>query len=167
MYFSIEYINEVNLVTLSLDTYIFFSLFITLVFTEEFIEHSKTRENEMRLVRKEISELEQQNSVLHKHIDIMKQSSVKLDTDIDRYQNTNNQLKKKMDAFRQTLINCNIQLPNTMECPTPNNIDDYIMRLYTLVANNNPNNGNQNDAAFVSHVKSVLSKINFNHLFVE
>jgi hypothetical protein len=54
----------------------------------------------MRLVRKEISELEQQNSVLHKHIEIMKQSSVKLDTDIDRFQNTNNQLKKKMDAFR-------------------------------------------------------------------
>ena len=70
------------------------------VFTEEFIEHSKTRENEMRLVRKEINELEQQNSVLHKHIEIMKQSSVKVDNDIERYQNVNNQLKKKMDAFR-------------------------------------------------------------------
>lgn len=75
-------------------------MFYLKVFTEEFIEHSKTRENEMRLVRKEINELEQQNSVLHKHIEIMKQSSVKVDNDIERYQNVNNQLKKKMDAFR-------------------------------------------------------------------
>jgi hypothetical protein len=54
----------------------------------------------MRVVRKEITELEQQNSVLHKHIEIMKQSSAKLDTDLERYQNTNNQLKNKMDTFR-------------------------------------------------------------------
>lgn len=135
------------------------------IFTEEFIEHSKSRENEMRLVRKEITELEQQNSVLHKHIEIMKQSSVKLDNDIERYQTTNNQIKQKMDAFRQTIINCNIQIPNTMEFPTPNNIDDYIMRLYSIVANSNPNSGNQNDAAFTNHVKTALSKINFNTLF--
>jgi len=74
------------------------------VFTEEFIEHCKTRENEMRVVRKEITELEQQNSVLHKHIEIMKQSSAKLDTDLERYQNTNNQLKNKMDTFRYLII---------------------------------------------------------------
>jgi len=134
------------------------------IFTEEFIEHSKSRENEMRLVRKEITELEQQNSVLHKHIEIMKQSSVKLDNDIERYQNTNNQIKQKMDAFRQTMINCNIQIPNTLEYPTPNNIDDYIMRLYSIVANSK-NSTNQNDAEFANHVKSVLSKINFNTLF--
>lgn len=134
------------------------------IFTEEFIEHSKSRENEMRLVRKEITELEQQNSVLHKHIEIMKQSSTKLDADIDQLQNSNNQVKKKMDTFRQTIINCNIQLPNTLEYPTPNNIDDYIMRLYSLIANNNAS-ANQNDLAFANHVKSVLTKINFNNLF--
>lgn len=75
-------------------------LFVCLVFTEEFIEHCKSRENEMRLIRKEITELEQQNGVLHKHIEMMKQSSTKLDTDLERYQTTNNQLKKKMDTFR-------------------------------------------------------------------
>lgn len=128
------------------------------IFTEEFIEHSKTRENEMRLVRKEINELEQQNSVLHKHIEIMKQSSVKVDNDIERYQNVNNQLKKKMDAFRQALINCNIQLPSTLEHPNPNNIDDYIMRLFQTMSN-------PTDMGFSNHVKSVLSKINFSSLF--
>jgi hypothetical protein len=133
------------------------------IFTEQFIEHSKTRENEMRQIRKEICELEQQNSVLHKHIDMMKQSSSKVDLDIENYKQTNSQLSKKIDAFRQAIINCNIQLPNSKEYPAPNNIDEYIMRLYSLVSTNDSQNDTNN--AFVSHVKSVLSKINFNALF--
>jgi len=52
-----------------------------------------------------------------------------------------------------------------MELPTPNNIDDYIMKMHSIVANNS--SGNQNDMAFVGHVKSVLSKINFSALFSE
>ena len=49
------------------------------IFTDNFVEHNKTREQEVRQLRKEISELEQQNSVLNKHIDNMKQSIMKIE----------------------------------------------------------------------------------------
>lgn len=142
------------------------------VFTEEFIEHSKNREHEMRQLRKEINELEQQNSVLHKHIDSLKQTTTKIDSDIDRFKNSNGLLQKNIDLFRQTILHCfnNIPLPNTQDYPTPQNIDDYIMRIYSIVNSTNQNEG-MNDPAFnlnrqfANHVKTVFSNINFSSLF--
>jgi len=136
------------------------------IFTEEFIEHSRNREHEMRQIRKEINELEQQNNVLHKHIENMKQSTIKVESDIEKYQTTNDKIHKSLDIFRQTILNCfgNLPLPNTQEYPSPANIDDYIMKLYSILANNTQNQ--QNDThAFRMHIKSTLSKINFNSLF--
>ena len=130
------------------------------IFTEEFIEHSKARETEMRQIRKEINELEQQNSVLHKHIEIIKQSTSKIDTDIDKYHTANNQIMKKLDVFRQTLINCNMPLPNTQEYPTPHNIDDYIMKLNMLMGSQS-----EQESPALMQIKSSLSKMNFNSLF--
>lgn len=149
------------------------------IFTEEFIEHSRNREQETRQLRKELNELEQQNSVLNKHIDNLKQSTNKIEQEIDHFKNSNGQLQKNLDLFRQTILHCfnNIPLPNTQDYPTPSNIDEYIMRLYTIVNminqnENNPNNQqNMNDQfysnnrSFALHVKSVFSKINFNSLF--
>jgi hypothetical protein len=142
------------------------------VFTEEFIEHSKNREHEMRQLRKEINELEQQNSVLHKHIDSLKQTTTKIDSDIDRFKNSNGLLQKNIDLFRQTILHCfnNIPLPNTQDYPTPQNIDDYIMRIYSIVNSTNQNES-MNDPSFnlnrqfANHVKTVFSNINFSSLF--
>ena len=81
--------NEANppiLLIMGLDTQ-------CLAFTEEFIQHSKNREHEMRQLRKEINELEQQNNVLHKHIENMKQSTSKIETDVEKYQNKEKILK--------------------------------------------------------------------------
>lgn len=131
------------------------------IFTEEFIEHSKNREHEMRQIRKEINELEQQNNVLYKHIENMKQSTDKVESDIEKYQAANDKIAKNIDIFRQTILNCfsNLPLPNTQEYPSPANIDDYIMKLYSILANTP-----QNDS-FKMHVKSTLTKINFSSLF--
>lgn len=146
------------------------------IFTEEFIEHSKIREQELRQLRKEISELEQQNGVLNKHVDSLKQTSQKIDLDMESLKNSNMLMQKNMDIFRQTVMHCFAQtpLPNTQDyVPTSQNIDDYIMRLFQMVSLNNQFEQSQNlqdsnyliNRNFVSHVKSVFSKINFNSLF--
>lgn len=136
------------------------------IFTEEFIEHSRNREHEMRQLRKEINELEQQNNVLHKHIENMKQSTTKVESDIEKYQSTNEKVHKSLDIFRQTILNCfsNLPLPNTQEYPSPANIDEYIMKLYSILSTNTTNQQNDNHA-FKMHIKSTLSKINFSSLF--
>ena len=163
------------------------------IFTEEFIEHSKSREQEMRQLRKEIAEMEQQNGVLHGQIESLKQlrteknkkflalfkdlffflrSSSKIDADIERFKNSNTQMQKNADLFRQTILHCfnNIALPNTQEYPSPNNIDDYIMKIYSILnATSQVENSNESayslNRQFANHVKSVFSKINFNSLF--
>jgi high mobility group protein 20A len=142
------------------------------IFTEEFIEYSKGREQEMRQLRKDIAEMEKQNSVLHNHIENIKQSTNKIESDIERFKNSNNQMQKNADLFRQTILHCfnNIALPNTQEYPTPNNIDDYIMKTYAIL-NATMQSENSNESAyslnrqFANHVKSVFSKINFSSLF--
>jgi len=142
------------------------------IFTEEFIEYSKGREQEMRQLRKEIAEMEKQNNVLHNHIENIKQSTNKIESDIERFKNSNNQMQKNADLFRQTILHCfnNIALPNTQEYPTPNNIDDYIMKTYAIL-NATMQSENSNESAyslnrqFANHVKSVFSKINFSSLF--
>jgi hypothetical protein len=146
------------------------------IFTPEFIEHSKSREFEMRQLRKEINELEQQNGVLNKHVENLKQNTQKCDADIDAYRNVNMQLQKNLDVFRQTVMHylSNVPLPNTQDYfPNASNIDDYIMKLLTIVNMYNQleqqqNFNDQNYLAnrnFVQHVKSVFGKINFNSVF--
>ena len=143
------------------------------IFTEEFIEHSKARELEMRQLRKEITEMENQNKVLNNHVDNLKESTNKIDSDIERLKESSIQMEKNADLFRQTILHCfnNVPLPNTQEYPTPNNIDDYIMRIYSILNATIQSDQSSTEPAFTvnrqfaDHVKSVFSKINFSPLF--
>ena len=135
------------------------------IFTEEFLEHSKAREQEMRQLRKEVTELEQQNSFLQKHLENMSQSSAKIQSDMEKLKISTGTAQKHAEMFKQTMLHCfgNLPLPNSQEYPTPANIDDYIMKLYSMVATQQMDNSI--NSQFVMHVKSTLSKINFSSLF--
>ncbi|RNA03218.1 high mobility group 20A [Brachionus plicatilis] len=146
------------------------------IFTEEFIEHSKVREQELRQLRKEVNELEQQNGVLNKHIDNLKVTSQKIDKDSENLKNSNVLMQKNIDLFRHTVMQyfAQVSLPNSADfVPNSQNIDEYIVKLFQLVELNNQFEQSQNvqdsnylmNRNFVSHVKSVFSKINFNSLF--
>lgn len=146
------------------------------IFTEEFIEHSKLREQELRQLRKEVNEIEQQNGVLNKHIENLKLASQKIDKDCENLKNSNGLMQKNIDLFRHTVLQYFSQtsLPNSPEfVPNAQNIDEYILKLFQLVELNNQFEQSQNvqdsnylmNRNFVSHVKSVFSKINFNSLF--
>ena len=49
------------------------------IFTEEFLDHNKARELELKQLRKQTSEFEEQNAVLGKHIESMKSAISKLE----------------------------------------------------------------------------------------
>ena len=154
------------------------------IYSDEFVEHSKARENEMRQLRKEIGELEQQNSLLNKHIDTMKQSMHKIENECDQYKMSSEHYQKKLDVFRQTMLKCfgQMPLPNSPEYPTVATIDDYVFKLHNLVSayqhdavsesvSQNGADGsevvvNGGDAsasrAFVSSIKSIMTKFDLN-----
>lgn len=73
------------------------------IFTEEFLDHNKTREAELRQLRKSNTDYEQQNSILQKHIENMKTAIEKLETETSQQRNNNVALQQHLDHLRTTL----------------------------------------------------------------
>ena len=61
------------------------------------------RETELRQLRKQTTELEEQNAILGKHIENMKQAIEKLQVEAVQQRNNNMALQGHLDALRQTL----------------------------------------------------------------
>lgn len=75
------------------------------IFTEEFLDHNKTRDAELRQLRKSNTDYEQQNAILQKHIESMKGAIEKLETEIMQQKKNNNSLQQHLDHLRTTLTN--------------------------------------------------------------
>nr|KAG5692124.1 hypothetical protein BaRGS_014287 [Batillaria attramentaria] len=81
------------------------------IFTEEFLDHNKTRDSELRQLRKQTTELEEQNAILSKHIDNMKQAIERLEVDAIQQRSTNVALQGHLDSIRNTLTQRFASLP--------------------------------------------------------
>lgn len=82
-----------------------FSNFDIPIFTEEFLDHNKTRDAELRQLRKSNTDYEQQNSILQKHIESMKSANEKLENEIMQQRKNNSSLQRHLDHLRTTLTN--------------------------------------------------------------
>lgn len=80
-----------------------FSNFDIPIFTEEFLDHNKTRDAELRQLRKANTDLEQQNAVLQKHIENMKSAITKLENEMSQQEKNNGALQTHLDQVRATL----------------------------------------------------------------
>jgi len=49
------------------------------IFSEEFLEHNRSRENELKLLRKKATEFEEQNAILQKHVENMKSAITRME----------------------------------------------------------------------------------------
>lgn len=126
------------------------------IFTEEFLDHNKNREAELRQLRKSNTDYEQQNSVLQKHIEHMKSAIEKLETETTQQRNHNVALQKHLDHLRSTLASgfSHVKLPGTKEVATIQTIDNYIGSIHTLILeNNNP--------TLVQTARDVISRLSF------
>lgn len=83
------------------------------IFTEEFLDHNKNREAELRQLRKSNTDYEQQNAVLQKHIEHMKSAIEKLESETSQQRNHNVALQKHLDHLRSTLTSAfsTVKLP--------------------------------------------------------
>ena len=86
------------------------------IFTEEFLDHNKAREAELRQLRKSNTDYEQQNAILQKHIENMKAAVEKLEVETMQQRNNNVALQQHLDHMRATLTASfqNIPLPGKM-----------------------------------------------------
>lgn len=141
------------------------------IFSNDFIEHSKSREQESRLLRKEVNELEQQNGVLIKHIESLKKSTTSAQSDVDFYRCRNEQLKKLSENFRQLIVKefQSRSLPgDEHSCLSLENIDDFVRKLTHFVKENRDLESGEDDdrvkrvREFSEHLRSVLAGFNLN-----
>lgn len=75
------------------------------IFTEEFLDHNKTQDAELRQLRKSNTDYEQQNAILQKHIESMKGAIEKLESEIMQQRKNNSSLQQHLDHLRTTLAN--------------------------------------------------------------
>merc|ERR1719270_1369437 len=100
------------------------------IFREEFLELNKTREAELRSLRKTVSEFEEQNTVLQRHVDNMRSAVSKLDQDVALTKENNEALEHQFDTLKKSVVThfARIQVPN-MGYVNNDNVEEYVTRL--------------------------------------
>ncbi|XP_063305413.1 high mobility group protein 20A isoform X3 [Pelobates fuscus] len=101
------------------------------IFTEEFLNHSKAREAELRQLRKTNMEFEERNAALQKHVESMRSAVQRLEAELNQEQGRNSLLQQHLQSVRQALTHClrAVPIPGTSETPTLDTIDTYMSRL--------------------------------------
>ncbi|XP_055488371.1 SWI/SNF-related matrix-associated actin-dependent regulator of chromatin subfamily E member 1-related-like isoform X1 [Leucoraja erinacea] len=132
------------------------SMFNIPIFTEEFLDHNKAREAELRKLRKTNIEYEEQNAVLQKHIDNMRSAKEKLEEELAEEQSQNANLHKYLDNLRQILTTgfTDAALPGSGESLTIDTIDSYMTKLHSII-DNDP----QQNEKLVKKVQEIVSSL--------
>ncbi|RWS23037.1 high mobility group protein 20A-like isoform X2 [Leptotrombidium deliense] len=132
------------------------------IFTEEFLDHNKQRETELRQLRKATTEYEEQNAILSKHIENMKSAIEKLENETSQQRNANEALHQHLIQLRSILVAnfAGISIPGTHETPTIDNIDSYMQKLYTKLVKEK--GANKENEAILEKVQNIISHIDFN-----
>nr|CAH7716920.1 unnamed protein product [Callosobruchus chinensis] len=129
------------------------------IFTEEFLDHNKTRDGELRQLRKINSDYEQQNAILTKHIENMKSAITKLESEIMQQEKNNASLQQLLDHLRSTLTDGfrDVNLPGMKEVATLQNIDNYMTNLHSILLENS-----SHDTNLLQTVRDIIGKLEFN-----
>lgn len=114
------------------------SVFDIPIFTEEFLNHSKAREAEMRQLRKTNMEYEERNAALQKHVESMRCAVERLEGDVMQEKGRNGLLQQHLETLRQALTSSfsSLPLPGSGDTPTMDTIDFYMKKLHSLILAN-------------------------------
>ncbi|XP_055695829.1 high mobility group protein 20A [Lutzomyia longipalpis] len=102
------------------------------IFTDEFLDHNKTVETELRALRKSFTDYEQQNSVLEKHVENMRNGINKLTNETTQMMANNKVLQAYLEKMRSKLVNAMGSLPAASGSEhniTMDTIDDFLQNL--------------------------------------
>ncbi|XP_030375416.1 high mobility group protein 20A [Scaptodrosophila lebanonensis] len=132
------------------------------IFTNEFLDHNRNVEIELRTLRKTKTDLEQQNDVLGQHVENTKAGSAKITGEVAELQEETKILKAYNKALRQKLILAlrGVGLPAlSINGPTEDNLDRYMQHLADLTTTAT----GQNDPTF-QLARDLLLNVDFTDL---
>ncbi|XP_070537426.1 high mobility group protein 20A-like [Ptychodera flava] len=128
------------------------------IFTEEFLDHNKGREQELRQLRKANTEYEEQNAILTKHIENMKSAVEKLEVEAVQQRNHNMALQQHLEALRGSLTSnfAHVPLPGSNELPSMNTIDNYMTKLHQIILDSP-----QENEPLISTVREIIGRLDY------
>uniref|UniRef100_A0A4W4HJC2 High mobility group protein 20A n=1 Tax=Electrophorus electricus TaxID=8005 RepID=A0A4W4HJC2_ELEEL len=132
------------------------SVFDIPIFTEEFLNHSKAREAELRQLRKTNMEYEERNAALQKHVESMRGAVERLEGDVLQERTRNSLLQQHLDTLRSALTHSfsNVPLPGSGETASLDSIDSYMKKLHGVVVSSP-----QEHEHLISLVREVVSRL--------
>lgn len=115
------------------------------IFTDQFLEHNKGREAELRKLRKITTEFEEQNAILAKHIENMKAAEIKLRYEMTQMRDKNQDVIDHLEKLKVQFVHqfSNIPIPGTNEYPTLATVESYITRLHDKILEQQKVKGNK------------------------
>lgn len=125
------------------------------IFTNEFLEHNKNFDMELRTLRKSKADLEQQNAVLEKHVENMKFGVEKMVNENDELQEKNRLLEIYLDKLKRKLANAfsGLAIPTEPQGATVENIEKYMNDLYKM------STSNTHGPASLNKAKDIIRKL--------
>ena len=93
-------------------------------------------ESQLRKLRHDNRDLEEENALLSRHVESMKATVEKLRAEMAEQQSRNTVLKDHLQTLREVLVDAfhNSPLPDTNETPTVETVDGYLGKLQVAAA---------------------------------
>ncbi|XP_045541595.1 high mobility group protein 20A-like [Papilio machaon] len=113
------------------------------IFTDQFLQHNKLRESELRQLRKANSDYEQQNAILQRHAEEVSAATTRLRAETTAAAERTAALVAHRRALVAALVHAlqslAIPLQNGASGATEGNIEEYMDKLHALVTENKNN----------------------------
>lgn len=125
------------------------------IFTDQFLEHNRQMESELKKLRKLNTDTELQNSVLEKHVENVRNGITKANAEIDDLKSDNEKLSAYLTALRLKLATQlrNLSIPSEPNGANINNIDKYMNDLFEMAKDNS------HGPASLNKAKDLLRKV--------
>lgn len=136
------------------------------IYTNEFIEHNRSTENELRTLRKTKTDLEQQNAVLEQHVDNTKAGHAKIMGEVSELKEENARLVAYTKNLRQKIVSAlgGITLPPVHPSGlNVDSVDKYMHHLAEMISSS-ATAGDQQNNAMLLKVAELLCKMDTSSL---
>ncbi|KOB74316.1 putative high mobility group 20A isoform 1 [Operophtera brumata] len=124
------------------------------IFTEQFLQHNKVRESELKQLRKANSDYEQQNAILQRHAEEVSGATAKLRAETAAAAERTAALMTHRRALVAVLVQAlqSVALPGGPNGASESNIDEYMEKLEQLTADNK-------NIPVVKQARDILNKV--------
>lgn len=128
------------------------------IFTDQFLEHNRQMESELKKLRKHNTDYEQQNAVLEKHVENVRNGITKTETEIKELREENDKLNSYLTILREKLSHQlrNLSIPNEPNGANIENIDKYMNDLHEMAKTD------LHGPASLNKAKDLLRKVDLN-----